>query len=1142
VVGETGLEPATSRSQSARSSQLSYSPMILRFAKKAIRHKDTKFSPFFKGFFWYSRMDFLKKVFMRNEEAFLEAFSKLNPAQKDAVMAIDGPVLVLAGAGTGKTQVLAIRIAQILKETDSRPENILCLTFTESGVSAMRKRLFAMIGPDAYSVNIFTFHGFCDRIIREYSERFFFLRESEQIEPLERLEMFVEIFGTLSANSPLRPYGNPDAFLRSAQSVISQLKREDISPERFQTLVFETEEFFEKSREYFELFLEKNARTISDEDVSVLSNALKQILPENTFVRILHENFFSRLELYQTEKGSFKPLKDELKKFWESLGKNLPRQKELAEKVYPAYEAMLRERGLYDFDDMVLFVLREMKKDQQFLDSFREQFSYLLADEYQDTNGAQNELLEMLSGSFDEPNIFFVGDDDQSIYRFQGASLENVIGFFKKYGKQGKIITLEENYRSTQTILDASKAVIDCNTHRIFSLLERGEKRLIAKKEKEGDSIILAEVPSLEQEREWIADQVQEYIRKGTDPSEIAVLFRNNADGDEMAEVFFEKGIPFFLDRKRDALQNTDLQKLLRLFRFLLNPEDSHELFFLLRSDFFHFDPLEVHQLFLDAKLQKKSACEMLFDRALDSKKERENDVEQESLFVHVSEQKKYLSVSSFFDSLLQWQGYFVNLPFSEAFANIANDSGFLKHILDAKKYDALTSVNALFDMVKKWMREKKDFSLADFLEKIHSHERLRVEIPIIENGRKESSVRLMTAHKAKGLEFEIVFLVKCSEKQWEKKRIFDGLSLPANVFSNDFSFEAQMRHEDERRLFYVALTRAKKRLLISFASTDQNGRESLSSRFVREIPEVLIKKNNDTRGSDPVSSPLFRMTKEKNILDVEKEMYRRALEGLMLSITHLNAYRECPRKFQYSTLLRVPQAKNKHSALGTAAHSALREIYALYSKGVLTLSAAKEKLLESFEIALKKEFLSQKDYEETLEYGKNLLEEYFFHYEKTLFSAPKTFLEYDFRSYNIEVEGVPVTGRIDKIEVLDEALKRVKVVDYKTGSPDKALAKDDATRQIVFYQLLCDLAPNFPWKMEFGELDFLKKNKKSEFVRREVGVLPEDIESLRSEIVRVWRELQTLEFLTFDESRMCGECEYCLLENGIKKKGEEHE
>ena len=340
------------------------------------------------------------------DSIFKKLYKQLNPAQKEAVDIVEGPVMVVAGPGTGKTQILTLRIANILKETQVEPENILAFTFTEHAASSMRRRLAEIIGSQAYRVRISTFHGFCNEIIKSYPEEFPHIIGAINITKPEQIQIIEQLIEMLPLKE-LKPFGDPLYYLQSLISSIEQLKREGINPERYLKLV-------EDEKKYFDL--------IDD--------------------------------LYH-DKGAHKgKMKGDYQKLFKTIVKN-----QEAAIVYDAYQKKLRKKKLYDYSDMIMEVMQALSVNGDLLLNLQEQYQYFLVDEHQDTNNAQNKILELLCNFHPSPNLFVVGDEKQAIFRFQGASLENFT-YFKKLYRDAKLVILDNNYRSTQAILNVAENII----------------------------------------------------------------------------------------------------------------------------------------------------------------------------------------------------------------------------------------------------------------------------------------------------------------------------------------------------------------------------------------------------------------------------------------------------------------------------------------------------------------------------------------------------------------------------------------------------------------------------------------------------------------------------------------------------------
>ena len=414
--------------------------------------------------------------------AFNEAYSSLNTAQKEAVDTIEGPVMVIAGPGTGKTQILTLRIARILLETDMKPENILALTFTNSGVRAMRERLNTYIGDEAYRVSIFTFHSYAEYVLKHYSAYFKKLEFANVITELEKTKILEDILNKHEFEKIVSTY---DRFssLKQVVGAINDIKQEGFSPEEFETLIPVWEKEMMES-----------------------------------------ETMFYKRATGKYKVGDMKPT--EKKKVEDRVIK----AREVAT-VFSMYQSELRKKNLYDFSDMILAVLTELEQNENLKLDLQEQYQYLLVDEHQDTNEGQNKLIALLTDAEhlnSRPNLFTVGDEKQSIYRFQGASSES-FSHFKHHYDDVKIIELEENYRSTAPILSASHQLI------VNSIPEATELKSNQSDEK---PISVREFSDYKFELLYVIEDIKTKIKAGVPADEIAVIYRSNKHLNEIKILF----------------------------------------------------------------------------------------------------------------------------------------------------------------------------------------------------------------------------------------------------------------------------------------------------------------------------------------------------------------------------------------------------------------------------------------------------------------------------------------------------------------------------------------------------------------------------------------------------------------------------
>lgn len=983
---------------------------------------------------------------MMESPEFTKAYNNLNTEQKMAVDAIDGPVMVIAGPGTGKTSILTLRIANILRKTDTEPSSILALTFTESGAHSMRKKLVDIIGSAAYRVNIFTFHGFCNTAIESYPEYFPRIVGGTLVTEIDQIRILEAIFQTNSFEI-LKPYGNIFYYLRPALGAIRTLKRENISPKDFAKLIKQDEKEF------------KN-------------------LPDLYHVKGAH--------------------KGKMKGEYIDVEKKIEKNKELLV-VYEAYEKALLEGHFFDYEDMIVLTIDALEKNPNFLLILQEEYQYVLADEHQDANNAQNKILELLSGFHEHPNLFIVGDEKQAIYRFQGASLENFLYFKKKY-KDALVIPLEKNYRSTQTILDAAHGLINANSFG-QEVPRIALKAVNASTEK---NIEIYEFNSEISEADFIAHSVKKLLDEGVEPFHIAVLFRDNRDSEGIAYAFQRQGIAYTVASDEDLLQDAELHKLILLLRAVVAFGDEVLISRVLFLDFLGLDHLDVFKLIKASR----DTHTPLYDLMRDDPR-----------------------FSLFYSKLKSWSVIAHNKSLVESFEYIVKDSGFLAHILSSNgSLEKLAKLDSLFASVKEVVESHRSYTLRDFLEYLDTLELHKARINRSTRPSFEHSVLLMTAHRSKGLEFEYVFVYGAAYGKWGNKRVGELFSLPIpgrKLLESDTD-------EDERRLFYVALTRAKKLVTITFATSTKEGKPRLKSRFVEEIPEAFV----ETKTA-PMLSPRS-ITEDRigynGVSLQDKEYLQKLFLEYGLNVTAINNFLSCPWRYFFENLVRIPRVQEKHQMFGTAVHRALKDLYTHMKRGE---KPTEKYLIESFVRALKNEPLETKDYEDTLQKGTLALKGYFKKWSETF--LPELLTELSVAGVYVDFDdehSIMLRGQLDKVEPLGGS--RVRVVDYKTGKPKSRNAilgetKDsegNMKRQLDFYKLLLSLWENGRYDMTEGMIDFVEPTEKGDYKREIFEMKDADKDDVLSLTKDVARQIYNVEF--WDKTCDDPDCEYCELRKNI--------
>lgn len=989
---------------------------------------------------------------------FKKLYSKLNREQKKAVDWIEGPVMVMAGPGTGKTQILTLRIANILLKTQVNPENILALTFSEAASFQMRHRLSKIIGTPAYRSEISTFHSFANNIIKNYPDDFPELLSSESITEIEQIEILERLISSLDLKI-LKPFGEPLYFLKDILQSINDLKKEGITPER-------------------------------------LKEAIKK--QEADFVKIS--------DLYH-EKGKYKGL---MKGIYQVQLKDIEKDKELA-KIFDCYQKALLEEKKYDFNDMLLEVVRVLESNKNLLLRVQEKYQYILVDEHQDTNAAQNRLVELLANFYEVPNLFVVGDQKQAIYRFQGASLENFLYFQKLYPRV-KLINPRINYRSHQLILDAAGSLIGKNIS--ASILP--ERNLRAYLNKRPEKIKLLEFSSYQLEYEYIGQDIAEKIKKGVDPSQIAILGRRNIDLGPFPQIFNRLDIKYIINADQDILSDLQIGKLLLIFQAIGQPFDEVNLAKVLQIDFLQITPFDIYKILNSARKQKVGINEIL--KNLD-KNMAELDLEKPE------------AINEFYARYQDWVGKKNNILFDDLFVRVVDESGFREYFLKSgQRYQILNKLTALFEEVKLRLAKNPKFNLDDFLRLLQTAEKHKVALRAKTDGLLEEGVRLLTVHKSKGLEFDYVYLINCFDGRWgNTKKPGSKIKIPWVYLGQNIKAKVDFEEiEDERRLFYVGLTRAKKGIHLTYSKYSLDGKEQMPSQFLQEIdPDLLgsvdvaeFEKNFD-------SSQIFMPAPEINLSPKNKKYLQSIFLDKGLSATGLDNFLKCPWKYFFRNLVSLPEKKDKNLIFGSAVHYALNA-YIKSSKKSLEL------LLNKLNEYLKDQALTEAEIEECVKKGERAFKQF---YQETILKWPDN-IQSEMAIKGVKFgEGIILNGRLDLIEFLGSD-GTVRVHDFKSGKP-KSRGQIDGSRndkeynylrQLIFYRILLDRYKEGLMKMKEGVIDFVEPDDKGRLKSEVFQITDEQARNLEKVIKSVGEQIMNLSFWDLT----CGDkdCEYCRLRN----------
>lgn len=1018
-----------------------------------------------------------------NNQAFSEVYKKLNREQKRAVDQIEGPVMVIAGPGTGKTQILSARIGKILLETDSQPDNILCLTYTDAGVIAMRRRLLDFIGPDAYKVHISTFHAFCNNVIQDNLSLF----EKTSLDPvseLERIQLFKVLIDQFPKNHPLKRYrGDVYYEIGNLQNLFSTMKKENWSPRYINQKV--------------------------DEYITALPQ---------------QEQYICKRSTKAFKKGDIRT---------DMIAEETEKMEKLRAAVneFERYQLMMREKSRYDFDDMINWVIDAFINNTHLLTGYQERYHFVLVDEYQDTSGIQNQLVQMLINYWEKPNVFVVGDDDQSIYRFQGANVENMIEFAGKYSDTLITVVLTNNYRSVQPILDISKTLIDTNEKRLVRELPNLSKDLISSNRLISHLMHLPRIKKYESQREEMIDitgQIDVLVQQGIKPERIAVIYRENKYGEELFEFLKRKGIPAYSKRSKNILQIPFARKVIRLFRYLAAEHDTpfggdEMLFEILHYDFYKIPPVEIARITVEANGLRQGG-EATSIRKLVQQKIHQPPQTLFDVPVHPNLKK----ISTGLEELI---AAVPNVTIQTLFEMVMRNGGVLNYVMNnERKVYLLQVLTGLFEFVKEETRRNPEINLEEFTATISLMMENRISVPLIETAGTAAGVNLLTAHGSKGLEYEYVFVAGCNASYWDDvKRGRSGYTFPDTMFSSHTSSS----EEEFRRLFYVALTRAEKYLTLSYAAHRADGKEWEPSRFIHEI----ISKHDLPIEPVRVQADIINQFNEEQFTprspEIEKtdeDFMKGLVDRFEMNVTALNNYLRCPLEFYYKNLIRIPVGKSEALAFGSAVHYAVQRLFERMKTSADERFPPQQVLIEDFTWYMHRhrENFTREAFARRIEYGEEVLKNY---YDKWIGSWNNIVaIERNIR--NVVVNGVPLRGKLDKIEFFG---KEVNIVDYKSGDLEKAKDKlrppdarqphgGDYWRQAVFYKILVDNDRN-KWQTASVEFDFIEPDKKGEYFRKKIIVQPADVETVTQQITQVWNKVRQRDFYTG-----CGkeDCHWC--------------
>lgn len=958
----------------------------------------------------------------------------LNKEQKEAVFYGSGPLLIIAGAGTGKTTVITERIKHLIEKKLALPNEILALTFTEKAAREMEERVDVALPYGYTQMWISTFHSFCDRVLRRealhigYDPKYKLMTEAETIQLIRKNLFKFDL-------NYFRPLGNPTKFISGMLQHFSRLQDENITPSGYLD------------------WAKKNKRRIKKSD---------------------------KEESVEIDK-------------WLELAN-----------AYKTYEELKIREGVMDFGDVIVKTLKLFRERPNILKEYQKQFKYFLVDEFQDTNYAQNELAVLLSKK--TKNITVCGDDDQSVYRFRGAAVSNIIQFRRNFPK-AKIVVLTKNYRSTQEILDKSYTLIQHNNPDRLEAIEKIDKKLKSFRNIKGRNVGFIHVDRVENEADAVAKKIKEIKTKEKYKwGDFGILVRANNHAEPITRALARNGIPYqFLGPGR-LFKQPEVVDLISYLKVLYNFEDSVSLYRIFSIEHFDIPPKD---------LAKIGNYARRFNLTLFEASEKVDEIT-----VSLDTKEKVKKIVGLIEKHLK-------LVRRETAGQILyyflEETGLLQKLLSFSTAEAekkAQNISKFFDKLKTYEVDHEDATIPAVVDWIDlSMEVGESPLAADTDWMDVNAVNILTVHSAKGLEFPVVFLVNLTAGRFPTVERREQIPIPDELI-REILPKGDYHMEEERRLFYVGLTRAKDILYLTVADYYGEGkREKKISPFIFEA-----------LGDESLASEKEAKGEQLSFLDYslhpeEQKAKKEKIHIDYLSYSQIETFRTCPLHYKLRYILKVPTPPSASLSFGTSIHEVLKDFYISIRNGEKPTEKLIFNLLERNWV---KEGYGSKEYEKKMfKQGKEYLSLFL---EKYL--DPKVIpalLEQPFTIPLSDGLGRPlkIGGKIDRV---DETSHGIEIIDYKTGANVPTQKQVDHDLQLTFYALAATTIKEAPFNRKPEEvrltLYYFSTQQKISTVRTK-----KDLEKAKEEIFKIRNEMEKSDF-SCSGGILCKNCEYKLLCN----------
>jgi DNA helicase-2/ATP-dependent DNA helicase PcrA len=1080
--------------------------------------------------------------------AFKTRYNALNDRQKEAVDAIYGPVMVVAGPGTGKTELLSVRTANILQKTDTLPSSILCLTFTDSAAANMRERLVGLMGAEGYKVAIHTFHSFGSEVMNRYSQFFYHGAHFRPADELSTHEILTELLQKLPHDNPLASTMNGAfTYLKDVQQIISEMKRSGYTPDELNIMLDRNDAFCSwiqpRINEVFGPTMSKKqfpqVQSLLDE-IDAYDEESIELLGYHALYTHTYVTLSEALQ-ESIEQDSTKPLSAWKKAF---IVKNKDGEQTLkdgrhAEKlraavqIYYEYLIAMQEKALYDYDDMILRVVHAMEVFNELRFELQETYQFIMVDEFQDTNQAQMRMLANLTTGVtpeDTPNVLVVGDDDQAIYRFQGADMSNILDFTSLY-PSALIVTLTDNYRSGRSILDTAQQIVKNIEERLETRMPSIDKTLIDHFDKP-HSVQFDRYRSETDARYNVAQSIAEGYKSDSSMSR-AIIGRNHRHLLALLPHLEAKGIPVRYDLQENCLDSEPVQQLEIVARVVVHLslgeyEDANALLpEMLSHPAWGIKPRELWQLGISATKARRFWLEEMLDA--------EGKLQQIAEWLIISAHFSLtMPLETMIDMLFgvtdaqtadtqQVDEIEERASVEEEYISPLRAYFFPSESLETMPTQYIVWLHTL-QQLRARLREYRpgtDLRLNDFVHFIEMHRdaglRMQAKTSIEHD---ESAVTLLTAHKSKGLEFDEVYIVDAHDNVWG-----NGAHTRSRLiqFPSNMPLSPAGDSNDERvRLLFVAATRAKASLKFITSTQLDTGKAILPVAALSSDTLEIIDHDTTAKESIEALNNDWRHRALDVALTTKQQVLRPLLSRYKLSATHLNNFLNIPNGgpelFLLHNLLRFPQAMSPSAAYGSAVHAALQRAHAHLS--ATNKKRPVEDVLNDFEAVLGEFQLS--DTERTLYTGRGTAALTSFLTAKYDTFSQSQIVERSFRGEDIVVNGAHITGAIDLIDI-DDNEKTIFITDYKTGkaasswrgsSEYEKIKLHHYEQQLMMYKLLIDGSEQFRgYTVTGARLTFVEPSSNNKIVELDYTYDNEKLAEFQKLLAAVWQQIQSLNF-----------------------------